>query len=90
MNEREIQNVLTQTATRLELASPGRLLERGYAIVLDARGQVVRKAAEVAPDGDLRVMLGAGALDVRVTRVRPDSIVQGPADGFITPASDLS
>jgi len=81
---------VTQTATRLELASPGRLLERGYAIVLDARGQVVRKAAEVAPDGDLRVMLGAGAIDVRVTRVRPDSIVQGPADGFITPASDLS
>ena len=44
--------------------------ERGYAIVRDAQGHVVRAATATAPGAPLHVTLHEGALHVRVETVR--------------------
>lgn len=52
--------------TRLEALSPLRVLERGYALVYDARGHLLRDA-DVATDGEeIRARLGRGELHARV------------------------
>ena len=51
---------------RLEPANVARLLQRGFALVLD-RGHLVTRSAVTAPGDDLRVALAEGWLDVRVT-----------------------
>ncbi len=58
-------------AGRLESLSPLAVLGRGYAIVQRSDGAVVRRAAEVERGEALRARLGAGAIDVEVTRVHP-------------------
>ena len=55
----------SQTAQLIQL-SPLNVLERGYAIVQDSSGRVIKDAAETAAGNDLRVRLAKGALDVRV------------------------
>lgn len=53
-------------AAALDAMSPLKVLERGYAIVRDAEGVVVREAASTAIGDALRVRLWKGALDCRV------------------------
>lgn len=53
----------------LEALSPRRVLERGYAVVRDERGAVVRDAGAVAPGERVRVDLAAGRLGARVEEV---------------------
>ena len=48
-----------------------RVLERGYAVVRDGDGAVVRDAAAVVAGASLDVQLAAGGLAVRVDQVRP-------------------
>ena len=50
----------------LDAMSPLKVLERGYAIAQDARGQVVREASDVSIGDALRVRLRRSALDCRV------------------------
>ena len=57
---------LERLRARLEPANVAKLLERGFALVL-AGGRVVTRSDAVAPRGALRVALGHGWLDVRVT-----------------------
>ena len=58
-------------AAGLAALSPYATLERGYAIVRDPDGRVVRDAAvAVAPATPSTVTLARGALDVRVEGVR--------------------
>ncbi|MGH7571167.1 MAG: exodeoxyribonuclease VII large subunit [Gemmatimonadota bacterium] len=56
-------------ADRLQSASPFSILERGYAIVTDPRGQVVRDAARLTAGEELAIQLGRGRVSARVTRV---------------------
>ena len=67
--------VLGQTLARVRALSPLRTLERGYAIVQDADGAVVRDAAKVSQGQELGVRLAAGRLSVSVGSVRAE-----PAD----------
>jgi exodeoxyribonuclease VII large subunit len=46
--------------------SPLRVLERGYALVQDDQGRLVRRAAQTAPGERLRVRLHEGRLGVEV------------------------
>ncbi|MFN7932421.1 MAG: exodeoxyribonuclease VII large subunit [Bryobacteraceae bacterium] len=46
--------------------SPLRVLERGYAIVQDSQGAVLKTSAQVAPNDRLRVRLASGELSVEV------------------------
>lgn len=61
---------LRAAAATLDALSPYATLERGYAIVRDAQGHVVRSTSATAPGAPLHVTLHEGALDVRVETVR--------------------
>jgi exodeoxyribonuclease VII large subunit len=58
---------LARAAGKLDSLSPLAVLSRGYALAFDARGRVIRRSADVAVGADVRVRLGEGALDARVT-----------------------
>lgn len=62
---------LAGASRHLEALSPVRVLERGYAVVRDPHGTVVRSAAAVGAGAALDVELADGGLAVRVERVRP-------------------
>jgi exodeoxyribonuclease VII large subunit len=59
-------------AAALTALGPHATLERGYAIVRDAEGRVVRDAADRSVGDPLDVRLARGSLGVRIERV-PDS-----------------
>lgn len=66
-HERDVAAALA----RVTAMSPQATLDRGYAIVQDSGGNVVRAASATAPGDDLHVRLAAGALDVTVARAAP-------------------
>ncbi|WP_407291659.1 exodeoxyribonuclease VII large subunit [Stutzerimonas zhaodongensis] len=53
-------------AQTLNVVSPLATLSRGYAILLDERGQAIRRADKTQPGQRLKARLGEGELDVRV------------------------
>jgi len=59
--------LLEKLLVQLEERSPLRLLERGYAICYDARGNVVQSADQVALGERIRVQLARGRLGAEVT-----------------------
>ena len=56
---------------RVRPLSPAATLERGYAIVQDADGQVLRSALQVAPGDAIAVRLAVGRVAAKVTLVDP-------------------
>lgn len=76
-HERQAARIST-LAARLEVLSPQRTLERGYAAVLDAQtGRAVRAPSSLKPGRRLTVHLAEGAADVALADVQPRL-----ADGF--------
>lgn len=67
-------------ARRLESLSPLAVLRRGYAIVRDEHGRVLRHAGRVTPGQRLEVLLAHGRLWSRVEQVEPpaDEITDAP------------
>jgi len=63
---------LEHQARRLAALSPLAVLQRGYAIVRDEQGRVVRRAGQVAPGDALEVLLAQGRLWSRVEYTEPD------------------
>ncbi len=57
---------LESATLQLQERSPFQLLERGYAIVYDANGRVVRSADQVSIGGEIAVRLARGQLDATV------------------------
>ncbi len=51
---------------RLNALSPQAVLERGYAIVTQTGGDLVRSTSQVQPEDDLQVQVSDGQFDVRV------------------------
>jgi exodeoxyribonuclease VII large subunit len=67
--ERRIERTrqrFARTAARLGDLSPLAILSRGYAVVHDGAGHVVRSASEVSPGDRLAVRLGEGTIRVLV------------------------
>jgi exodeoxyribonuclease VII large subunit len=62
---------LAAARRHVEALSPMRVLERGYAVVRDVDGRVVRAARAVAPGARLDVQLASGRLAARVEDVVP-------------------
>jgi len=56
---------------QLEERSPLRVLDRGYAIIYDAAGNVVRSAEQVAAGNEISVRLSRGKLIADVKRTEP-------------------
>lgn len=64
---------LSAMSAQLELLAPQRTLERGYAIVQDEQGQVLRDAARLKAPQTLRLKLASGSATLSVDKVTPDS-----------------
>jgi len=60
-----------ELSATLRALSPQGTLDRGYAIVRDARGAVVRDAADATVDDALAIRLASGTIAARVTEVDP-------------------
>jgi exodeoxyribonuclease VII large subunit len=57
---------------RLEALSPRGTLRRGYALALDAKGNLVSGVDRVKPGDEMELVLSDGRVDARAERVRPD------------------
>jgi len=71
------RNVLVRKRERLDLhmavldsLSPLRVLERGFSVVMK-NGRIVGDAASLRDGDELRVRMGRGSIDARVTKINP-------------------
>lgn len=62
------RSILDTRGAQLAALDPTAILQRGYAMVLDAQASVVTDAAKVTTDQALTVQLSKGLLDVRVQK----------------------
>jgi exodeoxyribonuclease VII large subunit len=67
---RQRREALGALAAQLELLNPQRTLERGYAIVSDAKGRVLRSPGQIKVHDALRVRLAEGSAEVGVESVQ--------------------
>ncbi len=58
---------------RLNALDPRAVLRRGYSLALDAEGRALRAAEQARVEDPVRLLLGSGALNVRVEAVLPDA-----------------
>jgi exodeoxyribonuclease VII large subunit len=63
------RQALASIAAQLELLSPHRTLERGYAIVANERGEIVRDPHQISAGSALDVTLAKGTAHVVVARI---------------------
>ena len=61
---------LSSLDVQLNSLSPLRVLDRGYALVLDDRGEVVRSAQQVVAGDQVTTRLSDGSFTSRVTEIR--------------------
>jgi len=64
------RDALQALSSQLELLNPQRTLERGYAIVRDGKGQIVRDPAQIKARDTLNVRLAGGSAEVGVAQVQ--------------------
>jgi exodeoxyribonuclease VII large subunit len=64
---------LEQRLARLEELSPVKILDRGYALVFDASGNLVKDAARLSPGDPIRARLARGSIGATVTKSEPES-----------------
>ncbi len=57
---------LEQTTARLDELSPVKILDRGYALVFDAAGNLIKDAAQVKPGDDIRARVARGEIAAKV------------------------
>jgi exodeoxyribonuclease VII large subunit len=55
--------------SQLEALSPKAILDRGYALVFDSKGRVVKEASQLAPGQQVRTQLARGEFESRVEKV---------------------
>lgn len=65
------RQMLGALAAQLELLNPQRTLERGYAMVLDGKGRIIRAPKELRPRETVTVRLAEGSAEVGITSVQP-------------------
>ena len=65
------RDALNALSAQLELLNPQRTLERGYAIVTDAAGAVLRDPSHIKAGQSLGVRLAEGSADIGVASVQP-------------------
>lgn len=57
---------------KLELLAPQRTLERGYAILRDEQGQIIRRTAQLQAPQRLALTVAEGSAHIEISRVEPD------------------
>ncbi|MEW5894097.1 MAG: exodeoxyribonuclease VII large subunit [Pseudomonadota bacterium] len=61
---------LDTLASHLAHLNPQAVLERGYSIVRDAQGRIVRDSGDLKPGSEIEVTLARGGLGAQVTRIK--------------------
>jgi len=61
-----------QLHSSLEALSPKAILARGYALVFDDEGRLVRQAAQLKPGSRVRTQLGRGEFTAKVDHVEDE------------------
>ena len=56
----------------LEALSPKAILARGYALVFDAEGRLVKQASQLKPGSQVRTQLGRGEFTAKVDQVKDE------------------
>lgn len=67
----EYRAQLNQIFGKLEALSPVRILDRGYALVFDAEGKLVKDAAQINAGQQIRAQLAKGSLTAEVKNTTP-------------------
>lgn len=67
---RQRRHALAALSAQLELLDPQRTLERGYAIVTDARGRVVRLPQSLHPRDSIGVRLAGGSVELTIASLQ--------------------
>ncbi|MFQ5646801.1 MAG: exodeoxyribonuclease VII large subunit [bacterium] len=65
------------TAEHLNALSPLNTLDRGYGLVRDRQGNLIRQTEQIEIGNDLDIILAKGKLDARVTRIYQDNNLKG-------------
>jgi exodeoxyribonuclease VII large subunit len=65
------RQVVASLASQLELLNPQRTLERGYAMVIDGKGKIVRSPKDLHPRQTVTMQLAEGAAEVGIASVQP-------------------
>jgi exodeoxyribonuclease VII large subunit len=61
---------LSALQTQLELLNPQRTLDRGYAIIRDHKGKLLRSTHELHPQSLVSIRLANGSADVGISSVQ--------------------
>ena len=87
---RLIRGLLNQTALlrarllgishRLEALNPQAVLERGFAVVRDTQGGILRSTEPLQPGAPVQVQLARGGFSARVESLQPDESLSGGKD----------
>ncbi len=62
---------LEQASGKLDSLSPVAILERGYSLIFDAQGNLVKNAAQLHAGDAIRARLARGQIDARVESIAP-------------------
>ncbi|HZW12043.1 MAG TPA: exodeoxyribonuclease VII large subunit [Noviherbaspirillum sp.] len=65
------RQALAALAAQLELLNPQRTLERGYAMVLDSKGRIIRAPKDLRPRDTVTMRLAEGSAEVGIASVQP-------------------
>ena len=65
------RQALASLEAQLELLNPQRTLERGYAMVLDGKGRVIRAPKDLRPRETVTVRLAEGSAEIGIASVQP-------------------
>jgi exodeoxyribonuclease VII large subunit len=68
---------LDRHTASLEALSPVAILNRGYALVFDATGQLAKDAGRLAPGDEVTARLARGRIRARVTASEPSEAESG-------------
>jgi exodeoxyribonuclease VII large subunit len=65
------RRTLNALAAQLEMLNPQRTLERGYAIVTDEKGNIMRAPRELQPRQNVTLRLAQGSAEIGIASVQP-------------------
>jgi exodeoxyribonuclease VII large subunit len=71
VQQHQRRQMLAALSSQLEMLNPQRTLERGYAIVTDSAGKVVRSPVELRVQERLNMRLAEGSADIMLALVQP-------------------
>jgi exodeoxyribonuclease VII large subunit len=63
---------LERLSAKLDALSPVKILDRGYALVFDAGGALIKDAAQLSPGQEISTRVARGSFTAEIKKTRPD------------------